>query len=190
MCKVCTNYQSQNQTGVVHIPSNVLHHSNKIKSQFWILTLTFPDFGTSKNYGRYANRWGQQPDTDVDYLCLERSTEVQSLHRVTYSNVSINAHHGQCEYAGKHVIIVNWNNYFTQHIPKWPRVHQVFCALERHSRGNQCVCHSQIENVDVGCCLHLCISERQKSKAYVTEYIQVCNSFSVNLLLLFFSYHF
>lgn len=175
----CTFEEGLNKVWSIFEPTTYCQLRNK-KTEFWMLTLTFPDFGASKNYCWYTNRWGQQPDADVDYLCFERCTKIQSFHRVTHSNVSINTHHGECENAGKHVIIVNRNHYFTQHVTKGPGVHQVLGALERHGRGNKSICHSQVEDVDVGRCLHLCVPAEQKSKALLLQYIimslQICNS--------------
>lgn len=98
--------------------------------------LTFPDFGASKDYCRDANRGRQQPDADIDDLCLQGRAEVQSLHGVAHGNVAVHTHHGQGEDAGEHVVVINGNYYLAQHIPKRPGIHQVDRTLEGHGCSN------------------------------------------------------
>lgn len=123
------------------------------------MDLTFSDFGASKDYRWYANRWRQEPNTDVDNLCFQRCAEIQSFHGVTHSNIAVHTHHGQGEYAGKHVVVVYGNDNFAQNISKRPRIHQVDSTLKGHGGSNQGICQGQVKYVDVGCCLHLRVSK-------------------------------
>lgn len=123
------------------------------------IDVTFSDFGASQDDRWYANRRRQQPNADIDDLCFQRCAEIQGFHGVTHSNVAIHAHHGQGEYAGEHVVVVYGNYNFAQNIPKRPGIHQVDGALEGHGGSDQSICQSQVKNVYVGCCLHLCVSK-------------------------------
>ena len=134
-------------------------------------TLTFPNFGSSKDYGRDANRWRQDPDTDVDDLRLQGCAEVKSLDGVAHGDVTVHTHHGQGEDAGEHVVVVDGDDHLAQHIPKGPGVHQIDRALEGHSCGHQCICQSQVEDIDVGCCLHLCVSKRQETRSFLSIFM-------------------
>lgn len=74
---------------------------------------------------------------------------------MTNSDVTVHTHHGECEDAGEHVVVVDGDDHFTQQLPKGPCTHQVLGALEGEGAGGECVSQSQVEDVDVGGGLHL-----------------------------------
>lgn len=91
---------------------------------------------------------------------------------MAYGHVAINAHHGQGEDAGEHVVVINGDEDFASHFSKWPRVEQVVGALEGHGGGDQSISHSQVKDVDIGGCFHFGVSRKKRGK--LTVLIMLC----------------
>lgn len=73
------------------------------------------------------------------------------------SDVAVHTHHCKSKNTGEHVVVVNRNDYFTEQLSKRPGPHQILGTLERQCAGGQSVSQSQIEDVNVGCSVHLCV---------------------------------
>lgn len=112
--------------------------------------LTALRLGAPQDESGNARRRRQDPDAHVDHLGFDRSAEVQGLHRVAHGHVAIHAHHGEGEDAGEHVVVVDGDDHFAQHLPEGPRAHQVLGTLEWEGAGGESVGESQVEYVDVG----------------------------------------
>lgn len=119
--------------------------------------LLTPGTSHSHDHDGYANTRGQDPDADVDQLGLGRCAEVQGLDRVADGNIAVDAHHGEREDAGEHIVVVNGEHSLAEQFPKGPCLHQVLGALEGQRAGGQCICQGQVEDVDVGGCLSICM---------------------------------
>lgn len=76
---------------------------------------------------------------------------------MAHSDVAVDAHGGEGEDGGEHVVVVNGQHHLAQQVTKWPGPHQVVDALERERAGDQCIRQSKVEDVDVGGCLHFCV---------------------------------
>jgi len=74
---------------------------------------------------------------------------------MTNGDVAVHAHHGEREDAGEHVVVVDGDDHFAQHLPEGPRAHQILGTLEREGARGESVSESQVEDVDVGGGLHL-----------------------------------
>lgn len=109
--------------------------------------------GGHDHHGQADSR-RQDPDTDVDDLGVVRSTEVQGFDRVADGDVTVHAHGGQGEDAGEHVVVVNGHDNLAQQLAKGPGPHQVVDVLEREGACGQGISQGQVEDVDVGGCLH------------------------------------
>lgn len=75
-------------------------------------------------------RW-KDPVTHVDNLGIPGGSEVQGLNRVANSNVTVDAHSGEGEDTGKHVVVINGHHDLAQHVSEGPSTHQVIHTLER-----------------------------------------------------------
>lgn len=117
--------------------------------------LTAVRLGATQDKSRYPCSWGEDPDAHVDHLGFNRRAEVQGFHRVAHSHVSIHAHHGEREDADEHVVVVNGNEDFANHLAEGPGVQHVVRALEGHRGGDERVGERQVKNVNVGGRLHL-----------------------------------
>lgn len=113
-----------------------LHFRMLITSMSDVLS-TIVGLGASKDHSRDASSGGQNPDEDVDDLGFDGCTEIQRLDRVTHGHVAVNAHHGESEDAGEHVVVVNGDEDLADHLSKGPRVEQVICALKGHGGGHE-----------------------------------------------------
>lgn len=51
---------------------------------------------------------------------------------MTHSHVAVHTHHGQGEDAGEHVVVIDGDEDFACHLPKWPGTKQVVGALKGH----------------------------------------------------------
>lgn len=111
----------------------------------------------SHDHDGYTNTRGQDPDANVDQLGLGGCAEVQSLDRVADGDIAVDTHHGKCENAGEHIVVVNGKHSLAEQFPKGPRLQQVLGALEGQRTGGQCICQGQVEDVDVGGRLHLSV---------------------------------
>lgn len=109
-----------------------------------------PGLGHCHDHNGDPDPRSQDPDAYVDQLGLGRRSEVQGLDRMADGNVSVHAHHRECEDAGEHVVVVDREHGLTQQLPEWPRFHQVLGTLEGQRAGGQCISQGQIEDVDVG----------------------------------------
>lgn len=76
---------------------------------------------------------------------------------MAHRHVAIHTHHGESEDAGEHVVVVDGDEHLANHLTEGPCVQQVVGALEGHRGGDEGVGERQIENVNVGGRLHLCV---------------------------------
>lgn len=121
----------------------------------------------AKYHGRDPCGRRQHPDDHIDDLGLDRRAEIQGLDGVTHGHVAVHAHHGQCEDAGEHVVVIDGDEDFARHLAKWPGAEQVVRALEGHGGGDQGVGHGQVKDVDVGGCFHFGVSVAGWKEGYV-----------------------
>lgn len=112
----------------------------------------------AKYHGRDPGGRRQHPDDHIDDLGLDGRAEIQGLDGVTHGHVAVHAHHGQCEDAGEHVVVIDGDEDFARHLAKRPGAEQVVRALEGHGGGDQGVGHGQVKDVDVGGCFHFGVS--------------------------------
>ncbi len=87
--------------------------------------------------------------------------EVQCFDRVAHSDVAVDAHGGEREDRCEHVVVVDGHHYLAQHVPKRPCPHQVVDTLEGQRAGDQGIGQSEVEDVDVGGCLHFSVSAQK-----------------------------
>lgn len=121
-------------------------------------------FGCSSHeHDRQTDGGGQNPVADVDNLGIARRPEVQRFHRVANSDVAVDAHGCESEDGGEHVVVVDGHHHLAEQVPKWPRPHQVVDALERQGAGDQGICQSEVEDVDVCGCLHFGVPVAESS---------------------------
>lgn len=59
-----------------------------------------------------------------------RRPEVQRFDGMTHSDVAVDAHGGEREDGGEHVVVVDGHRHLAQHVAKGPGPHQVVDALE------------------------------------------------------------
>lgn len=82
---------------------------------------------------------------------------------MTDGDVAINTHHGKCEDAGEHIVVVYSDDHFAQRIAEGPRAQHVLGALEGEGDGGQGISQGEVEDVDVGGRLHFGVpSGRQR----------------------------
>lgn len=93
---------------------------------------------------------------------------------MTDSDVAINTHHGECEDAGKHVVVVYGDDHLAQRLAEGPRAQHVLGTLEGQGDGGQGVGQSQVEDVDVGGRLHLGVSGCRAEDVVVVVVFLVC----------------
>lgn len=91
--------------------------------------LTSDGSGGHEHYGQPDGR-GEDPVADVDDLGVSRRSEVERFHRVAHSDVSVDAHGGEREDGGEHVVVVDGHHHLAQYVSKRPGAHQVVDALE------------------------------------------------------------
>lgn len=60
-----------------------------------------------------------------------RRPEVQRFDWVAHGDVAVDAHGGEREDRGEHVVVVDGHHHLAQHVPERPGPHQVVDALER-----------------------------------------------------------
>lgn len=125
------------------------------------LCLTALRLRAAQDKGRDPRRRGQDPDAHVDHLGFDRGAEVQGLDRVANCHVAVHAHHGEGEDADEHVVVVNGDEDLAHHLAEGPRIQHVVSALEGHGGGDKGVGEGQVENVNIGGCLHLCVPVEQ-----------------------------
>lgn len=63
--------------------------------------------GGGHEHDRQAEGRGEDPVADVDDLSIAWRSEVQSFDRVAHSDVAVDAHGGEGEDGGEHVVVVN-----------------------------------------------------------------------------------
>ena len=102
-----------------------------------ISTLTFVPHrdGYSHDHDGHSNSRGEDPDADIDDLCLGGGAEVQRLHWVAHGDVPVHTHHCEGEDAGEHVVVVDGDDQLAEQLSKGPGVHQVFRTLKGQRAG-------------------------------------------------------
>ena len=139
------------------------HQKNAKPSLFvclsvWILT---SDSGGGHEHDWQSDGRGENPVADVDYLGVVRRPEVQCFDRVTHGDVAVDAHGGEREDRGEHVVVVDGHHHLAQRVAERPGPHQVVDALERQRAGDQGIGESEVEDVDVGGRLHFSVSAQE-----------------------------
>lgn len=85
--------------------------------------------------------------------------DVQGFDGVADGDVAVHTHHRQREGAGEHVVVVDGDGDLAQDIAKGPEAQERVCSLEGQGHQAQGVSQSEVEDVNVGGCLHLGESE-------------------------------
>lgn len=119
------------------------------------------DDGGGHEHDRQADGGRQDPVADVDDLGVARRSEVQSLDRVAHGHVAVDAHGGERKDGREHVVVVDGHDHLAQDVAEGPRAHQVVDALEGQRAGDQRVGQGEVEDVDVGGCLHFGVPARK-----------------------------
>lgn len=102
-----------------------------------------------------TNHRGQGPDGHIHSLGFAGGANIQGSDGMADSHIAVDTHGSQGEGASKHVVVVDGNDGLAHGIAEWPEAQQDVSALERQSKQHQGVCQGQVENIDVGGCLHL-----------------------------------
>lgn len=123
-----------------------------------VLTLMSHSSG-GHEHDRQPDGRGEDPVAHVDNLGIARRSEIQCFDRVADGDVAVDTHCGEGEDGGEHVVVVDGHHHLAQDIAKGPGAHQIVDTLERKRAGDQGVCQGQIEDVDVGSCLHFSVSK-------------------------------
>lgn len=119
------------------------------------------DGGGGQEHHRQPDGRGEDPVADVDDFGVTRRPEVQRFDRVAHGDVAVDAHGGQREDGGEHVVVVDGHHDLAHYVPKRPGPHQVVDALERQRAGDQGVGKGEVEDVDVGGGLHFSVSAQK-----------------------------
>lgn len=93
--------------------------------------------GNSHDHHRHCDGGGEDPDAHVDELGFGGRAEVQRPDWMADGDVAVHAHHGEREDAGEHVVVVDGDDHFAQHLPEGPRAHQVLGTLEWEGAGGE-----------------------------------------------------
>lgn len=126
------------------------------------------DSSGSHEHDRQSDGRGENPVADVHYFGVMRCPKVQGFDWVAHSDVAVDAHCGEREDRGEHVVVVDGHHHLAQHVTKRPGPHQVVDALERQRAGDQGVRQSEVEDVDVGGCLHFGVPAQKAWVYYET----------------------
>lgn len=89
------------------------------------------DGGGGHEHNGQPNGRGEYPVADIDNLGVTGCPEVQCFDWVAHSDIAVDAHSGEREDRGEHVVIVDGHHHLAQHVPEGPGPHQVVDALER-----------------------------------------------------------
>lgn len=150
---------------IVHKSRSVSLSSTRRRT---VCTLT-SDGGGGHEHDRQPDGRREDPVADVDDLGIARRPEVQSFDRVAHGNVAVDAHGGEREDGGEHVVVVDGHRHLAQHVPERPRPHQVVDALEGQRAGDQGVSQGEVEDVDVGGCLHFSVPVQRERAEHVRQ---------------------
>lgn len=95
-----------------------------------LFMLTSGSSGGHEHNGQ-PNGGGENPVADIDNLGVAGCPEVQRFDGVAHSNIAVDAHGGESEDRGEHVVVVDGHRHLAEHVPKRPGPHQIVDALER-----------------------------------------------------------